>query len=263
MASKKANVVYSNPLNEHSNETGVFDEGVKLKVDDLSNCHLIDEHLFDDLFGKLYSIDNNQEKLDILDGEKNAYLFTSEHLIKLLDISPSIKTQLTIVGMIGPRLTDPKAKSAELIAFFRYAEEKHQIEEILKARAQILMTNKLNASSTSPINFTPRRSIGGRGGGRGLRNSIGGADQQSSYSDGSINIATSPIQKLDLASPNSAPSPIDGGPRRRSIFKEASRSLELSNKFEIFLAFIRENNTLEASKLVEADPVLATFKDKV
>ena len=47
-----------------------------------------------------------------------------------MGLTESVKTKLAIITMIGPRLTDPKQKSEEIISVFRYSEEKKQAEEV-------------------------------------------------------------------------------------------------------------------------------------
>ena len=46
-----------------------------------------------------------------------------------------------MIGLIGPRLTDPNAKISIFTDMFRFSEDKKSVEDILKAR-----TNTLNAS---------------------------------------------------------------------------------------------------------------------
>ena len=38
------------------------------------------------------------------------FLFTSAQLTVLLEITPSVKTRLAMIMMLGPRLTDPRTK---------------------------------------------------------------------------------------------------------------------------------------------------------
>ena len=59
-------------------------------------------------------------------------------------ITPSVKTRLAMISHIGPRLIDPKAKASQLIALFRYVEEKEKVEAILKARTQVVMARSLS-----------------------------------------------------------------------------------------------------------------------
>jgi Domain of unknown function (DUF4476) len=66
------------------------------------------------------------------------YLFTSDILLRILDLTPSIKTKLIMIEMIGHRLVDPKEKMDVLVDMFRFAEEKEKVSDILKARVHIL-----------------------------------------------------------------------------------------------------------------------------
>lgn len=107
---------------------------------------------------------DNESRISLLNVQKTPYLFTSSDLLQVLAITTSIKTKITFIKMIGPRLTDPKAKSAEIIGMFRFSEEKRQVEDVLKARAQTV--------STSSFSVKPAGGVlagGGRGGGRGGR----------------------------------------------------------------------------------------------
>ena len=72
---------------------------------------------------------------------KEPYLFTSSNLEKIVNITVSLKTRMSMIGLIGPRLTDPNAKISIFTDMFRFSEDKKSVEDILKAR-----TNTLNAS---------------------------------------------------------------------------------------------------------------------
>jgi hypothetical protein len=74
---------------------------------------------------------SNAERLNILAKQKLKYLFASADLIKILDITPSVKTRLSIIREVGSRLIDPKAKGEYLLGLFRFSEEKQIVEEIL------------------------------------------------------------------------------------------------------------------------------------
>ena len=63
-----------------------------------------------DLKGK----ENNEQRLEHLDGLKNPYLFSVEQIVLLMDITPSIKTKMGIVEMLAPRCIDPKNPKAIL-----------------------------------------------------------------------------------------------------------------------------------------------------
>jgi hypothetical protein len=113
-----------------------------------------------------YDLRNNEKRLEILEIRKTDYLFSSEDLLKVLDVTPSVKTKISMIAYIGPRLIDPKTKSDYLIASFRFSEEKRIVEAILKARVQTLNASVFRAISKG------NRSLmaGGRGGGKGGRN---------------------------------------------------------------------------------------------
>ena len=123
------------------------------------------------------SIDN-AEKLKLLESHKQGFLFTSDNLISLLDLIVSKKTQISIIESIGPRLTDPKTRSEDIIGRFRFAEEKRIVQEVLKMRAQTLNCSMYGTPRTAtPMqsNFSQRvppagRILGGRG--PGLRRAM-------------------------------------------------------------------------------------------
>lgn len=117
---------------------------------------------------------DNEARLHYLTDFKNRYLFSSSNLLELLNSILSVKTRLAIVNIIGPRLTDPTLKNAEIIEMFRFADEKEKVEAILKKRAVVLGSSLFNKSrgqsSGSVLASSPGRGTGrglGRGGGRG------------------------------------------------------------------------------------------------
>ena len=77
-------------------------------------------------------------RLRILEQEKTPYLFSSAQLAEILEITPSMKTRLAIIAMLGPRLIDPRAKVDYFLNLFRFSEEKERVQEVLKARTQFL-----------------------------------------------------------------------------------------------------------------------------
>lgn len=99
----------------------------------------------------------NEEIIRSLDEAKDPFLFTSDNLIKLLEVTTSLKTKIAIIGLIGPRLLDPKAKTAYFTGLFRFVEDKNAVEEIFKARAQTIQSTAFSRSDTL--------NRGGRGGG--------------------------------------------------------------------------------------------------
>ncbi len=74
------------------------------------------------------------------------YLFTSEALVKLIEITTSIKTKIAIISSVGPRLIDPRVKMEYFVALFRFAEEKQIVEDVLKTRAQAISAALFNKS---------------------------------------------------------------------------------------------------------------------
>ena len=70
----------------------------------------------------------------------------------ICDITPSIKTKLAMIALIGPRLVNPKARFSEFKDMFRYAEEKEKVEEILRARTEAVNANAFKGSN---LNIAP------------------------------------------------------------------------------------------------------------
>jgi hypothetical protein len=106
---------------------------------------------------------DNESRLWHIDLLKKSFLFSSVQMLELCDITPSIKTKLAIIGHIGPRLMDPKAKHDAVMDLFQYAEQKQEAEAVLKARAQTL-----HAASSPAGGPGGGIMMGGRGGrGRG------------------------------------------------------------------------------------------------
>lgn len=83
---------------------------------------------------------------------KKKYLFTSSQLIDILNTTPSIKTQISIIGHLGPRLTDPKSRCDDILSRFRFSEEKRSVEEILRMRTQTLSASMYSVATTSTTN---------------------------------------------------------------------------------------------------------------
>lgn len=90
-----------------------------------------------------------------------ALLVTPDQLADILTVTPSVRTRVKLIGLVAPRLTDPKERADYFLSLFRYAEEKAQVEEFLKARATAL-------HATAFVRFDGPGGRGGRGGrGRG------------------------------------------------------------------------------------------------
>ena len=124
----------------------------------ISKAVRIDPDKFEEFLHSLQEENHNVTRIMTLRDFKTQYLFTSEQLITLLKTTPSFKTRLAFVKEIGPRLVDPKAKPSQILELFRYAGEKRQAEEVLRAR---------DLTITKQSSFSICRKTGGGRGGRG------------------------------------------------------------------------------------------------
>jgi len=70
--------------------------------------------------------------------EKEPYLFTSLQLEEIVNTTASLKTRLSIISLLGPRLIDPNGRIAVFTDMFRFADDKRAVEEVLKNRANML-----------------------------------------------------------------------------------------------------------------------------
>lgn len=160
----------SNPLRvESTNNASNSSQPINLNFESLAETTLITSDQLNSLIHKLRTLDNNEERIRCLEQDKKSYLFTSLDLLKILDVTPSVKTRIFMIKLIGPRLTDPKSKANTILGLFRFAEEKRVVEEALKIRSKALENGKYSLQTV--VNATPnigvRRGRGGRGG-RGL-----------------------------------------------------------------------------------------------
>jgi hypothetical protein len=104
--------------------------------------------------------------------------------MKIIMTTTSIRTKLAMIDMIGPRLTDPKAKMEEFLGLFRYADEKSKVEDVLKARSATLMSSVFRATPASRNNSVtgPRQGKGRGGLGMGRRSRrMNSTDSSGSY----------------------------------------------------------------------------------
>lgn len=91
----------------------------------------------------IYSIHrDNLSRIKYLSENKTPYLFTSTNLLDLLEDIGAVKTKMSIISLIGPRLVDPTAKHNELMELFEYAGEREKVEGILKKRATVLSSKR-------------------------------------------------------------------------------------------------------------------------
>ena len=99
----------------------------RIKVENLSDARAISSEELEKLVNTLVSLGSNEDRLKCIENEKTAYLFSSDDLIALVSITESVKTKISIISIIGPRLTDPKSKPDRITALFRYSEEKEKV----------------------------------------------------------------------------------------------------------------------------------------
>lgn len=114
---------------------------------------------------------DNQSILDALERERQPFMFTCADLIRLLNVTTSIKTKLAMITGTAPRVSDPKAGLEQVTSLFRYAEDKDVVEEAFKTRIQAV-TGATFARGGGML-------AAGRGGGRGRGAGRGGSQRPS------------------------------------------------------------------------------------
>lgn len=86
----------------------------------------------------------------------------SSDLLKILEITTSLRVKLAIITLIAPRLIDPRESLDLVLQMFRFSEDKFKVEEAYKHRIQIL--NAISCKSEYVRNIDL---FGGNRGGRG------------------------------------------------------------------------------------------------
>jgi len=125
---------------------------------------ITEQDLKDLIIGPLKAIESNEEKLASLSKWKEPYLFASSDLLTIcVEVTVSVKTRLEIINSLGPRLTDPKAKTKEILELFRFNEDKMAAEEVLRTRAHTLSATAMQQHD----NLYPEDASAGGGGGGG------------------------------------------------------------------------------------------------
>ena len=119
--------------------------------------HITKEEL-NNLYSDLLRLGDNESRLRELEKRKSVYLFTSQNLLDLMRITESIKSKISIISIVGPRLTDPKERKEEILRVFRYTEQKEIVEKILKSRSKALDQSKFH--SCRSIEWHKSKSIG-------------------------------------------------------------------------------------------------------
>lgn len=217
--------------------------------------YIVDKGKCSYLFSVIIFRENNALLLE-LDEAKTPYLFTSENLLRLIDVTTSIRTQLTIISMIGPRLVDPRAKTSELLNLFRFAEEKAKVEEVLKARATALaVTIFKNSPATTPV--------GGRGAGRGGRGGLALPGRRSTETSakpetpGSEATGADGPPRSEVSAPSTPMTPAannsDGTPTA-----EEGGALSLLQRPSRGITFVDKHKSSFALKKPATEPVSAT-----
>jgi hypothetical protein len=132
---------------------------------------------------------NNEVVLNYVESSKVDYTYSSADLLSILNSITSLKTKMSIIEHIAPRLTDPKRYQTEIMEMFRFVQDKEKVEGLLRARSQSLnagvfkktegITSATGGTGSSASVSSPGRSpaspgrglglggAGGRGGGAG------------------------------------------------------------------------------------------------
>lgn len=148
---------------------------VQVKLQNLKDAKPISDAQLDEILKQLLTTEENEQRLEMLDDMKDPYLFKSSNLIRLVEITPSLKTKMRMLYIIGPRLVDPRAEAEYFKGMFRFSEEKSEVEEILKARVHTISTAQFNKSMGPGLLATGGRGAGAAGrGGRGASMMMGG-----------------------------------------------------------------------------------------
>jgi hypothetical protein len=162
MAARRRNSfvqIASNPL-----EGGASASIAGPTVESLADASPISGEEVAGLIAKLKGMSDNESRLSHVESIKKPFLFSSEQMLLICEITPSIKTKLAFIAQLGPRLTDPKAKHNAVLDIFQYAEQKQEVEAVLKARSQHILSTSSPAGSGLGMIMSGR---GGRGRGAG------------------------------------------------------------------------------------------------
>lgn len=131
----------------------------------------------------------------------------SDDLIKIAEVTPSLKTRKEMISMIGPRLIDPSAKVSSFTGMFRFSEDKEFVEEILKARMSAINAAKFTKSVGGGL------LAGGRGGrgapGRGTAAGRGGAGRGTGPAASSVGGRVGSSKSSGKSGGSSTPAPLE------------------------------------------------------
>jgi len=138
-------------------------EATEIHVENIADAKKItSEQLEDEIMSELRFTEDNLERLDTLEQLKGPYLFCSDDLLQIVEVTTSLKTRIEMITIIGPRLTDPSAKVSAFTDMFRFAEDKKSVEEVLKARMQAINSAKFTNNTVASA-LRPGSGRGGRG----------------------------------------------------------------------------------------------------
>lgn len=102
---------------------------------------------------------------------KQPYMFSSSDLLKILEITESLRARLAIILLIAPRLIDPRESLETVLQMFRFTEDKYKVEEAYKHRLQIINALNLKSEYVRNTHMFHARGGGRGGGGRGSNGS--------------------------------------------------------------------------------------------
>lgn len=123
---------------------------------------LVDDESFEKILAELIVCKNNDHIVETLTSLSMKYLFRSDQLILVLNITPSVVTWLRVMEIMCPRLVDPKVNADEILGKFRFSEDRARAEELLRDRSLMLEAERYSPLSPSTVD-----KVGGRGRGRG------------------------------------------------------------------------------------------------
>ena len=148
---KSFRMIGANPL-----ETGALIDDVGIKAENLSDAKPITEEELNELIDTLKAITSNEERIFHVEDVKDPFLFSSADLLRIVEgVTPSVKTRVSFISLLGPRLTNPREEMDTLVGLFRFAEEKSIVENVLRTRANTLNANIFSgkASATYSLSF--------------------------------------------------------------------------------------------------------------
>lgn len=76
--------------------------------------------------------DDNAAKAAKVGAEAEDKLYTSEQIVAICDVTPSVKTKQAFLEVLIPRCTDPAEGGPGIVGLFRFTEDKSLAAEALK-----------------------------------------------------------------------------------------------------------------------------------